>query len=432
MEVARLVWSVVLFAGLFTLAAGYLLENILATLHRVNQFERYLLETTRSIFSIGTFPRSAMVLKLIRLRNWALLFLRIVDFPNRPNDSPPIQHDRRCHLLRIAGFGLLAVFFTSEVVRIVAEGKDLWNVTFTAFTPPIFVFVAWQEWLSYSWNEDHRSLRWLAGTAWMAGVIYYAFDRIPVLTAGIVYVVAGQTIWLGQVFGYGKDFTIDQINWGNEQLSVSITNSPVSIILGCTGIEAIVIFVGAILATRLEADPWATYRDADSPKFLRYRAMPGRERVARALLYTTSIIWVGNLIRNIGIIYLVDVQGWDFDVAHGDLGKGSSFVILLVLAFVTFNLLPEMLDNISGLYDLRKRVPPWERGKRDAAGKGMMEEGTEGTGDTGTAKGRDAGDGAGGTGPDADGDPPHEEADGPPPDAEDGAEADDERRPGTG
>lgn len=322
MDVVRVVWSVVLFAGLFTLAGGYLLT------------------------------------------------------------------DRRCHLLRILGFALLAVFFTAEVVRIVAAGKDLWNVTFTAFTPPIFAFVAWQEWLSYSWDEDNRSLRWLAGTACMAGVIYYAFDRIPVLTAGIVYVVAGQTIWLGQAFGFGKDFAIDQINWGREQLSVSIENSPVSIILGCTGIEAIVIFVGAILATRLEADPWTAYRDADSPKFLRYRAMSGRERVARALLYTTSIIWVGNLIRNIGIIYLVDVQGWDFDVAHGDLGKGSSFVILLVLAFVTFNLLPEMLDNISGIYDLRNRVPPWERKKRDEAKAGDGEGGSgEGEDDAGAAEG---------------------------------------------
>lgn len=353
MDIVRIVWSVVLFAGLFTLAGGYFLQ------------------------------------------------------------------DRRCHLLRIAGFALLAVFFTSEVLRIVAEGKDLWNVTFTAFTPPIFAFVAWQEWLSYAWDEDHRSLRWLAGTAWMAGVIYYAFDRIPVLTAGIVYVVAGQTIWLGQAFGYGKDFAIDQVNWGNEQLSVSITNSPVSIILGCTGIEAIVIFVGAILATRLEADPWAAFRDADSPRSLRYRAMSGRERVARALLYTTSIIWVGNLIRNIGIIYLVDVQGWDFDVAHGDLGKGSSFVILLVLAFVTFNLLPEMLDNISGIYDLRKRVPPWER-KGRGEGKAAAEEpradavadAAEGAPD---AKGGPADDGA-----DEAPDGPPDGAEGPP-EAEEGA-----------
>ena len=276
------------------------------------------------------------------------------------------ERGNRCHLYRILGLLLLAVFFSGEIVRIIREGKDLWNVTFTALTPPIFLFVAWQEWLSYSWHEDHRSLRWLVGTAWIAGLIYYTFARIPAMTAGLVYLTASQTIWFGQMFGYGWDFRIGAVNWADDPLSVGIKGSPVNIILGCTGIEAIVIFVGAILATQLVADPWAGYRNADSPKFLRYRAMSGHERVARALLYTMSIIWVGNLVRNVGIIYLVDVKGWDFDVVHGDIGKGSSFIILLVLAFVTFNLLPEMLDNISGLYDLRARLSPEERAAVEA------------------------------------------------------------------
>ena len=276
------------------------------------------------------------------------------------------ERGNRCHLYRILGLLLLAVFFSGEIVRIIREGKDLWNVTFTALTPPIFLFVAWQEWLSYTWHEDHRSLRWLVGTAWIAGIIYYTFARIPAMTAGLVYLTASQTIWFGQMFGYGWNFHIGAVNWVDDPLSVGIKGSPVNIILGCTGIEATVIFVGAILATQLEADPWAGYRDADSPKFMRYRAMSGRERVARALLYTMSIIWVGNLVRNVGIIYLVDVKGWDFDVVHGDIGKGSSFIILLVLAFVTFNLLPEMLDNISGLYDLRARLSPEERAAVEA------------------------------------------------------------------
>jgi len=276
------------------------------------------------------------------------------------------ERGNRCHLYRILGLLLLAVFFSGEIVRIIREGKDLWNVTFTALTPPIFLFVAWQEWLSYTWHEDHRSLRWLVGTAWIAGLIYYTFARIPAMTAGLVYLTASQTIWFGQMFGYGWDFRIGAVNWADDPLSVGIKGSPVNIILGCTGIEAIVIFVGAILATQLVADPWAGYRNADSPKFLRYRAMSGHERVARALLYTMSIIWVGNLVRNVGIIYLVDVKGWDFDVVHGDIGKGSSFIILLVLAFVTFNLLPEMLDNISGLYDLRARLSPEERAAVEA------------------------------------------------------------------
>jgi len=320
----------------------------------------------------------------------------------------------RCHLFRILGLLLLAVFFSGEVVRIIREGKDLWNVTFTALTPPIFLFVAWQEWLSYTWHEDHRSLRWLVGTAWIAGLIYYTFARIPAMTAGLVYLTASQTIWFGQMFGYGWHFKIGSINWVDEPLSVGIKGSPVNIILGCTGIEAIVIFVGAILATQLEADPWAGYRDADSPKFLRYRAMSGRERVTRALLYTMSIIWVGNLVRNVGIIYLVDVKGWDFDVVHGDIGKGSSFIILLVLAFVTFNLLPEMLDNISGLYDLRNRLSPEERAKLEAekaAKEKAVGEGDEKEGDGKDGKARpgesEGEDGDGG---------------GPPPDADDGSD----------
>ena len=38
-----------------------------------------------------------------------------------------------------------------------------------------------------------------------------------------------------------------------------------------------------------------------------------------------------------------------------------SFVILLALAFITFNLMPEMLDNISGIADLVSRKSPEER-----------------------------------------------------------------------
>jgi exosortase/archaeosortase family protein len=272
--------------------------------------------------------------------------------------------DRRAHLLRIGGVLLLAVFFTYEIFRIIDEGKDLWNVTFTSIAPPVFVFVAYQEYLSYRWDEDNPSLRWLVGTAWIAGLIYYGFDRIPQMTAAIVYVVAAQSIWFGQMFGYGNEFSVGSIHWDGEPLSVSIDNAPVNIILGCTGIEAIVIFVGAALATQLERDPWAVYRNPDVPKFLRLRSMSMEERMTRALLYAISIVWVGNLLRNVLIIYLVDPNGpygWEFDFVHSDLAKTFSFGILLGLAFVTFNLIPEMLDNISGIRDLTKRKSPEER-----------------------------------------------------------------------
>jgi exosortase/archaeosortase family protein len=173
-------------------------------------------------------------------------------------------------------------------------------------------------------------------------------------------VTAAESIWMGQLFGYGWDMSLGEIFW-DPHVAVDIENASVRIILACTGIEAIVIFVGAIFATQMRRDPWADYREPDHPRYLRLRAMSPKERALRALLITTSVIWVGNLIRNVMIIFLVEEWGWDFDFVHSDIGKSMSFVILLVLAFVTFNLVPEMLDNIAGIASLVYRKSPEER-----------------------------------------------------------------------
>jgi exosortase/archaeosortase family protein len=285
--------------------------------------------------------------------------------------------DRRRHLLRIAGSLFLAIFFAYEVVRIIEAGKDMWNVTFTAMAAPVFFFVAWQEFLSWKWDEDNESLKWIVGTAFVAGLIYYSFDRIPVLSVAITWVTAAESIWMGQLFGYGWDMHVGEVFWGPDHIAVDIKNANVRIILACTGIEAIVIFVGAIYATQMVKDPWKGLKNADAPKFRRLRDMSQRERMLRALLITTSIIWVGNLLRNVMIIYLVDELRWDFDFVHADLGKSMSFVILLVLAFVTFNLMPEMLDNISGIVDLVDRKSPDERREEEKKKAAKEKEGDD-------------------------------------------------------
>jgi exosortase/archaeosortase family protein len=283
--------------------------------------------------------------------------------------------DRRGHLFRILGSLLLATFFIYEVFRIIDEGKDLWNITFTAIAAPVFIFVAWQEYLSYRWDEDNDSLKWIVGTAFIAGLIYYSFDRIPALTAAITWVTAAESIWMGQLFGYGWDMTVGGVIWGPDHVSVDIENANVRIILACTGIEAIVIFVGAIYATQMVRDPWAVLRNPNKPGLLRLRSMSQKERMTRALLITVSVIWVGNLIRNVMIIYLVDEKGMDFEFVHSDIGKSMSFVILLVLAFVTFNLVPEMLDNISGIIDLVNRKSPEERRQEELERQNEKEDG---------------------------------------------------------
>jgi len=270
---------------------------------------------------------------------------------------------------------MLAIFFIYEVLRIIDEGKDVWNISFTAIAAPVFIFVAWQEYLSYRWDEDNDSLKWIVGTAFIAGLIYYSFDRIPALTAAITWVTAAESIWMGQMLGYGWDMTVGGIFWGPDHISVDIVNANVRIILACTGIEAIVIFVGAIYATQMTRDPWAILRNPNKPGLLRLRSMSQKERMTRALLITVSVIWVGNLIRNVMIIYLVDERGMDFEFVHSDIGKSMSFVILLVLAFITFNLIPEMLDNISGIIDLVNRKSPEERRQEELERQREKEDG---------------------------------------------------------
>jgi archaeosortase A (PGF-CTERM-specific) len=118
----------------------------------------------------------------------------------------------------------------------------------------------------------------------------------------------------------------------SEEISVNITNSKVAIIQACTALQSMLIFVGAIFSVEAE-----------------------KKRKWKAFFATVPVIYVLNLIRNVSVIYMIDILGWDYEVAHNAVGRGGSFVALLILAFVIFKILPEVLDNIWALVDLSER-----------------------------------------------------------------------------
>jgi exosortase/archaeosortase family protein len=74
-----------------------------------------------------------------------------------------------------------------------------------------------------------------------------------------------------------------------------------------------------------------------------------------AFFATVPVIYVLNLIRNVGVIYMMDELGWSYEMAHHEVGRGGSFLALIVLAAIVFRLLPELLDNIWGMVDLKDR-----------------------------------------------------------------------------
>ena len=80
----------------------------------------------------------------------------------------------------------------------------------------------------------------------------------------------------------------------------------------------------------------------------------------KAFLVTVPVIYVLNIIRNIGVIYGIEVLDYSFEFMHHVVGKIGSLLALIILAYFAFSFLPELFDNIMGLADLPKRKGPLE------------------------------------------------------------------------
>lgn len=282
------------------------------------------------------------------------------------------------HLFRIAGFAGVGVFWGVRAAIFIAENSDAVNIAFTGLALPFFLYLAYHEWLSYQKDEDLEALKWATGATFLGGLLYFSVDRIDLVASGLIQVVAWQSLWLMNLFGFGAGWTVGPTAVAGGQLGAPIEGSGVTIILGCTSFEAIVIFLGAVFATQMRADPWADYPKVNERKVAKLRQLTPERRKWLGLLYTVPVIWVLNLIRNAGVIYLYDTHKFDgvaaslgmtgFDFAHVLLGKGLSFVALIVIAFVLFRTCPEILDNVNGLMDLPRR------GKEGGEGGGRKPE----------------------------------------------------------
>jgi len=156
-------------------------------------------------------------------------------------------------------------------------------------------------------------------------LIYLPFQWIDFLNHALIEHIASQTVYLLNVFGFGAVQTAyDKISYNGVLLSV---------ILACTAIESIAFFTGLVLTAR---------------RF-------GPKHQALAFLIVVPAIYVLNLIRN---AFVVASSGdlWfgvnSFEIAHHYIGKAGSGVVLIVLAYVTLKLLPELMDTGSDLKDL--------------------------------------------------------------------------------
>ncbi len=251
-----------------------------------------------------------------------------------------------CHRYRMLGFALFGIFWVLQVPHFAMIG-DIFNAIICLIALPFFLYLSYHEYLSFNWKEEEKSLKWLTGTSFIAGTIYFLIEKIPILSGALIYVVAAQSVWLINAFGF--NYSLSSIDYANgmfykttyNEVSVTIlggqssTGAQIQIALACTGIQSMMIFVGAILCV-----------------------IAASRRKWIAFIATVPVIYVLNLVRNISVIYMIYTLGWSYELAHHQIGKIGSLIALIFLAFLLFKILPEILENIWGLMDL------WDREER--------------------------------------------------------------------
>ena len=281
------------------------------------------------------------------------------------------------HLLRASGFTLFGFYWATQAMRfyVKADG-DFVNMSFAAFGTYFFTYFAYQSLLDRANGVDTPSLRWLAGTGAITSGVYFLTYLVRPVSEWLILTVAGQTQWLLQFFGQGTvrdggspDGSLIYYPTNPELGAFSGGWFPIQIILACTAIQSIMIFVGGILSIR---PPQLGVGYSGKPQRFQGLQESFRRRLAYAFLLTVPLIYVLNLFRNVIIIWmsgqenavLFSTNEAAFWFAHNIIGKGGSLVALIIIAFIVFRILPELYDAIIGLLDLTARKGPVEEWMR--------------------------------------------------------------------
>ncbi|MDI6708676.1 MAG: archaeosortase A [Candidatus Thermoplasmatota archaeon] len=235
---------------------------------------------------------------------------------------------RENKILSFLGYFLFSAYWLLQVPYFI-KVTDWANAIFCSLALPFFTYIAYYELVLFELKKEREELRFLAGWCSFAGLIYFSIEKISVLAEFLIKLCAEQSVWLLNIFGYS--YYVGKVTYYPEiSFPIEGTAQEIHLILACTGLQSIAIFVGAILCVKAEL-----------------------KRKFYAFLATAPVIWVLNLVRNSCIIYS-DGIGLDANFIHNSIGKLGSLLALIALALVTFKLLPEVYTNIIALLELKK------------------------------------------------------------------------------
>ena len=221
-----------------------------------------------------------------------------------------------------AGWVFFALHWAYQPIYYLAI-DDYFNVLVTVLVAVFCAYVAFMMWT----RADDLTLL-LTKAAAIGGIFYFSFAEFSALNHTLIAAVASQTVLTLHFLG----IPAIQADWN----VLTLNGAPVQIILGCTGIESIALFLGVISCV----------------------SAPPRRKLA-AFLISIPTIYVLNILRNAFVLTATGDQWFglpenSFYVSHDIISKFGSVAALILISYLVFLTLPELLDMVVSLFDLLK------------------------------------------------------------------------------
>lgn len=244
--------------------------------------------------------------------------------------------------LKIYGWLIFALYWSTQPATLyISEGGDIFNAALCIVGVYALSYIAYHEWISTNRNEEISCLNWIAGAAFIAGIIYFGVERTPF------------ELWLRQVVAMHSGQFLELVTGetvilgGENNLNIIYKDSIIYLIFACTAVQAMVIFVGIILPLqKVEI-----------------------KRKIIGLLITVIPVYILNFMRNALVCFLVGNNITDFNIAHNAIAKIGALITLIILLLILIKIIPEIMDEINCLIDLKNRNGPLEKSIKKIIGK---------------------------------------------------------------
>jgi archaeosortase A len=226
------------------------------------------------------------------------------------------------------GWGIFALFWLGQIEHYLAI-VDYFNAALFLAAGLLSFYMAR---IMIARGFSSKACYWASYAAAACGIIYFPFAEVQALQVDLIGFTTLATAKMLQFLSV--PVIIESWNM------MSLNGRSVEIILACTAIESIALFAGVILSVQ---------------------APLGRRLTALAT--STLSIYLLNIVRN-GFVLMAYGWSWfgedSFDIAHNIIAKVGSTMALLVISYLVFMLLPELLSIID---ELAAEIKP---GRREA------------------------------------------------------------------